>query len=121
LPDLQIEGDYIWSLGDPVHGSDALYKAVTTALAGMVWTPDPVTEPEVAQPKRARLESVVVQREQHGAFKVPARSTASWSTGTLPPTRGRGGRARGDPSWGRYFRGWGRGWARPYGRKRGRN
>jgi hypothetical protein len=103
LPDLQIEGNSIWSLADPVHGSDALYKAM--ASAGMLRNPDPVTEPDVAQPKRMPLESVVVQREQHGAFKVPARSTASWSTGTLPPTRGRGGRARGDPSRGHFFRG----------------
>jgi hypothetical protein len=121
LPDLQIEGDSIWSLADPVHGSDAMYKAMATALASMLRNPDPVTEPEVAQPRRARLESVVVQREQHGAFKVPARSTASWSTGSLPPTRGTGGRARGDPMRGRFFRGRGGGWARPYGRGRGRN
>jgi hypothetical protein len=116
LPDLQIDGDSIWNLADPVHGSDALYSSMAATLVGMLRNPDPATEPEGAQPKRARLESVVVQREQHEAFKVPARST-----GTLPPTRGRGGRARGGPSRGRFFRGRGRGWARPYVRGRGRN
>jgi hypothetical protein len=45
--------------------------------------------------KRQRLESVVVQRIGAVNDTTPHRSTASWSTGSLPPTWGRGGRARG--------------------------
>jgi hypothetical protein len=78
--------------------------------------------PQPPSSKRIRLDSVVVRREGE---KPSAASTrhhrASWSTGSLPANRGRGG-DRGGRMRGGFGRGRWRGGRRPYwGRgKRGR-
>jgi hypothetical protein len=115
---LMVRGETIWSTDDPVHANPVLYKALAADILNLIGVSDAACADVGAgagpPAKRARLESVVVQRESSVAPKVPTRSTASWLTGTLPPTRGRGGRERGGSGQGPPFRGRGWGRARPY-------
>jgi hypothetical protein len=64
--------------------------------------------------KRARLESTIVRRPTVERPQKPHHS-ASWSTGTLPPTRGRDGNTRGGPDRGNRARGRGLWWRPPSG------
>jgi hypothetical protein len=115
---LTVQGETIWTTEDPVHASLVLYKALAADILNLIGVSEDASADVGAgagpPAKRARLESVVVQRKVSVAPKVPTRSTASWSTGTLPPTRGRGGRGGGGSGRGRPFRGRGWGRARPY-------
>jgi hypothetical protein len=105
LPDLQVGGQSFWRQDDPVHCTEAFYAGLARLLLAMLAADDGPRSSEEAEPapKRARLESIVVQREQGGASSAPKKSTASWSTGYLPPMRGRA--TRGWPRGGRPFRG----------------
>jgi hypothetical protein len=119
LQDLRYEDEPIWAEEDPVHCSPRVYNAMAGSIVGMLSSLFTESDAEPAA-KRQRLESVVVQRSGAASNTAPSRSTASWSTGMLPPTRGRGGRARGVSHRGRPFGGRQRGWYRPYFRGRGR-
>jgi hypothetical protein len=116
LTELTHQGEPAWTDADPVHCIPAVYDALVKLLASMLLDVDSA-EP---QAKRQRLESVVVQREGAVVNTAPSRSTASWSTGMLPPTRGRGGRGRGNLNRGQPFRGRQRGWFKPPRGGRGR-
>jgi hypothetical protein len=108
LPDLQVGGRPLWSAADPVHGIPELYSLASSAIMSAIET-DTELENEDGQPaqKRQRLESVIVRRA--GKSRPRGRgTTASWSTGTLPPTRGKGGKGakgRGRAMRGRFMRG----------------
>jgi hypothetical protein len=118
LQDLRIEDDSMWAEEDPVHCRAKVYNAMASSLLSLLKSGGDDSDLEPAA-KRQRLESVVVQRSGPATNAAPRRSTASWSTGSLPPSRGRSGKARGGPYRGRPFRGRQRGWFRPYGRGRG--
>jgi hypothetical protein len=119
LQDLRYEDEPIWAEEDPVHCSPRVYNAITSSIVGMLSSLFTECDAEPAA-KRQRLESVVVQRSGAATNAAPSQSTASWNTGSLPPTRGRGGRGRGVPHRGRTFRGQQWGWYRPFFRGRGR-
>jgi hypothetical protein len=119
LQDLRFEDDPFWAEEDPVHCVAKVYSAMAGSLISLLNSGEDEGDGEPAA-KRQRLESVVVQRSGSATNAAPRRSTASWSTGLLPPSRGRGGRARGGPYRGHPFGGRQRGWFRPYGRGRGR-
>jgi hypothetical protein len=80
-------------VGDPVHGSVSYYAEIATAVVKSVRAAimEDGSEPPA---KRARLESTIVRRPSVERPSKPHHS-ASWSTGTLPPTQGRGGNTRG--------------------------
>jgi hypothetical protein len=109
LPDLKTEGQSFWRKDDPVHCTEAFYTGLARFLLSMLAADDSPWSSEVPEPapKRARLESIVVQREHGGASSAPKKSTASWSSGYLPPMRGRG--PRGWPRGGCPYRGRGLG------------
>jgi hypothetical protein len=119
LQDLRFEDEPIWAEEDPVHCSPRVYSAMAGSIADMLSNVFAESDAEPAA-KRQRLESVVVQRSGAASNAAPSRSTASWSTGSLLPSRGRGGKARGLPHRGRSFRGRQRGWYRPFFRGHGR-
>jgi hypothetical protein len=119
LPELLTDGGPIWSEDDPVHCVPSVYVALANQIASALTSDDEVTASE-PHAKRQRLESVVVQRIGAVNVTAPRRSTASWSTGSLPPTWGRGSRARGASFRGRSSRGRQRGWFRPFRGGRGR-
>jgi hypothetical protein len=97
LNELTVNGSAMWPADDPVHCTEATYRALTMATVAAI---EELTagnagdsEPEPA-PKRSRLESVVVVRENaQGNNKAPALVPQSWSGGVLPswPARDRGG------------------------------
>jgi hypothetical protein len=109
---LQVRGDPLWRTGDPVHGSANYYAEMATAVMESVRAAimEDGSEPPV---KRARLESTIVRRPTEDRPPKPHHS-ASWSTGTLPPTRGRGGKMQGGPDRGNRARGRGFWWRRPF-------
>jgi hypothetical protein len=63
---LTIQGETIWSTEDPVHASRVLYKALAEDILNMIGISDDASADVGAgagpPAKRARLESVVVQR-----------------------------------------------------------
>jgi hypothetical protein len=109
---LQVRSDPLWRAGDPVHGSVSYYAEMASAVVESVRAAimEDGSEPPA---KRARLESTIVRRP---SVDRPSKShhSASWSTGTLPPTRGRGGNTRGGPARGSRARGRGLWWRRPH-------
>jgi hypothetical protein len=119
LTELLTDGGPIWSEEDPVHCMPSVYMALANQIASALSEEDDASASE-PHAKRQRLESVVVKRIGAVNATAPRRSTASWSTGSLPPTRGRGGRARGASFRGRASRGRQRGWFRPFRGGRGR-
>jgi hypothetical protein len=89
LNELTVNGSAMWPADDPVHCTEATYRALTMATvapieeltAGNVGDSD---EPELA-PKRSRLESGVVMRENaQGSKTAAAPAPQSWSSGVLP-------------------------------------
>jgi hypothetical protein len=124
LPDLQINGRPIWRCDDPVHAVPELYReAAATITAAIEGGSDGDGYSGQGPAKRPRLESVVVRRAGESGQARGRPAPASWSTGTLPPPRGRGGITRGRPMRGRFFRGGWRGrggkWAHAGPKKRG--
>jgi hypothetical protein len=93
LQDLRIEDDLFWAEEDPVHCIAKVYSAMAGSLTSLLNSGEDEGEGEPAT-KRQRLESVVIQRSGSATNAALRRSTASWSTGSLPPSQGRGGRAR---------------------------
>jgi hypothetical protein len=100
LPDLTVHGVQMWAPGDPVHGSGSYYQEMATLVSETIRSTVYDDGESLPPSKRLRLESVIVKRE--GESKRVSKSSASWSTGKLPPLRGRGGPARG-PRGGRPF------------------
>ena len=113
LDELTVNGEPMWRFGEPVHCCSDFYHIAAEAIASRIGGGD---DESVAGPqsKRPRLESVVVKRIGSDRASKPKKPTASWSTGTLPPQRGGGGRGGRGPFRGRFPRGFRRGWARPY-------
>jgi hypothetical protein len=109
---LQVRGDPLWRAGDLVHGSVSYYAEMVTAVVESVRAAimGDGCEPPA---KRAQLESSIVRRPTVERPPKPHHS-ASWSTGTLLPTRGRGGNTRGGPDRGNRARGRGLWWRRPF-------
>jgi hypothetical protein len=94
LTELQADGGPIWSEDDPVHCMPSVYVALANQVASALSAEDEdTTEPHA---KRQHLKSVVVQRIGAINDTAPRRSTASWSTGSLPPN-GEGAAKRGVP------------------------
>jgi hypothetical protein len=98
LNELTVNGSAMWPSDDPVHCTEATYRALTMATVAAIEElsagnggGSDETEPA---PKRSRLESVVVMRENAQSSKqAAAPAPQSWSSGVLPsrPARGRGG------------------------------
>jgi hypothetical protein len=93
LLELRIDGEELWQLPDPVHGTVALYSGMAKLLASILSTDEESDQEGEPVQKRPRFESIVVQRQGGAAQKAPTKSTASWSTGILPPPP-RGGRGQ---------------------------
>jgi hypothetical protein len=93
LPDLTVHGVQMWAPGDPVHGSGSYYREMATLVSETIRSTVYDDGESLPPSKRLRLESVIVKRE--GESKRVRKSSASWSTGKLPPLRGRGGPVRG--------------------------
>jgi hypothetical protein len=119
LPELLVNGEPLWPANDPVHGSAAYYSEISATLAESVRAVILDEGGQPPPPKRQRLESVVVRREGESVASPARRHNASWSTGILPASRGRGGKERGSFHRGSHARGRWRGWRRPF-RGRGR-
>jgi hypothetical protein len=86
----------MWPADDPVHCTEATYRALTMATVAAIeeLTAGNAGDSDEPAPKRSRLESVVVMRENaQGSNTAPAPIPQSWSSGVLPsrPDRGRGG------------------------------
>jgi hypothetical protein len=95
LSELTFQEQPLWSKEDPVHCIRPAY--VARLVRDHVLTEE-LAEEGGSTPKRARLESVVVQREQVAGRGRPNRVVvASWSTGSLPASSRGSGRG--------YFRG----------------
>jgi hypothetical protein len=84
----------MWAEEDPVHCLSKVYSALASSLLSLLKSGGDNSDSEPSA-KRQHLESVVVQRSGSATNAAPRRSTASWRTGLLPPSRGRGGIARG--------------------------
>jgi hypothetical protein len=102
LPDLQLNGCPIWSAEDPVHVIPDLYSEAAATIMGAISSDSGDFEAQVPA-KRQRLESVIVRRAGESSKPRGKPAAASWSTGTLPPPRGKGWRGR--PMRGRFMRG----------------
>jgi hypothetical protein len=89
LTDLTVREGPLWAAGDPVHGSGSYYQEMAALASETIRSAILDDGASVPPAKRLRLESSVVKRE--GDKRPQSRKTASWSTGTLPPLRGRGG------------------------------
>jgi hypothetical protein len=120
LQDLRFEDESMWAEEDPVHCQVKVYDALASSVLSLLKGSGDYSDLEPSA-KPQCLESVVIQRSGSATNAAPRQSTASWSTGSLLPSRGRGGRARGGPYRGHPFGGQQRGWFRPYGRGRGRH
>jgi hypothetical protein len=97
LLDLQVSGRPLWSVADPVHGVPELYNLAASTIMSAIAN-ETESDGEDSQPahKRQRLESVVARRAGENLLRGRG-STDSWSTGTLPPSRGKGAKGRGRP------------------------
>jgi hypothetical protein len=121
LNELTVNGSAMWPADDPLHCTEAMYRALTMATVAAIeeLTAGTVGDSDEPAPKRSRLESVVVVRENaQGSNKAPAPAPQSWSSGVLPsqPACGRGGlNGRGGPT---GVNGWPR--ARGFYQSRGR-
>jgi hypothetical protein len=102
LSELTFQEQPLWAKEDPVHCIGPAYISLARHVRDMVLTEE-VSDEGGSTPKRPRLESVVVQREQAAGRAGPSKGmAASWSTGSLPATQrdssrgsyrgGRGGR-----------------------------
>jgi hypothetical protein len=107
LDELTVNGEPMWRYGEPVHCCEEFYRLAAEAIASRIGGGEDET-------KRPRLESVIVKRSGSDRASKSKKPTASWSTGTLPPQRGGGGRGGRGPFRGRFPRGFRRGGARPY-------
>jgi hypothetical protein len=118
LHDLTVDGVPVWGVDDPVHATPQLYWKLAGAVGAAL---DELGMAASGQPKRPRLESLVVRpAEKGGVGKKPA-VPQSWSAGILPQNQQRGG-GGGRRGWPRNWRGCGRGgcfWRGPAGRGRG--
>jgi hypothetical protein len=121
LLELRVDGEELWQALDPVHGTEALYSGMAKLLASILVADEDSNQDAELAHKRPCLESIVVQQLGGQAQKAPVKSTASWSTGVLPPPpRGGHGQARGVFRGGRPPRGRGGGHYRLFGRGRAR-
>jgi hypothetical protein len=93
LSELTFQDAALWPANDPVHIIGPAYNAMARLISGQLHTDDNCSSEN--PPKRPRLASVVVQREEvAGSSQGRPAAAASWSTGMLPPAR-RGGQRGG--------------------------
>jgi hypothetical protein len=107
LSELTFQEAALWPANDPVHVIGPAYTALARVISAHLKADDDGTE---NPPKRPRLASVVVQREEAASNSRgrPA-AAASWSTGMLPPVRRGGARGGYNAYDGTFWRGRGSG------------
>jgi hypothetical protein len=87
LPDLQINGRPIWCKEDPVHAIPDLNSEAAITIMGAI-SSDSDFDAQLPA-KRPRVESVIVRRAGESSKPRGKPASASWSTCTLPPPRGK--------------------------------
>jgi hypothetical protein len=92
LPELTVQGEPMWAVGDPVHAAGQYYAEMAALVAESVRSIVLDDGGLLPPAKRPKLASIVVRRENERPQASTSRHRASWSTGKLPPVcaRGRG-------------------------------
>jgi hypothetical protein len=117
LADLTVSATLLWLEADPVHAAPELYAALAAAVESA--SEEMCGEVSPPNPKRARLESVIVRpaSQVKPALEAKPARPQGWSSGKLPekakkPPQGVNRWLRGSRGWPRFRGGRGRGFSR---------